>query len=78
MSFILASGKLQSSLGNCSFFFLLAFKSPIQGQRQNSRKGSSCAKKNHRNNPVKSPDVLTPPDTPSTINMGDGKFMKIS
>ena len=77
MSFILASGKLQSSLANCSFIFL-AFKSPIQGQRQNSRKGSSCAKKNHRNNPVKSPDVLTPPDTPSTINMGDGKFMKIS
>lgn len=44
---------------------------PIQGQRQNSRKGSSSTKKNHRNNPVKSPDVLTPPDTPSTINMGD-------
>jgi len=52
----------------------LFYLSPIQGQKQNSQQVSSCVKRNSRKTPAKSPQVLTPPDTPSAINLDDGKL----
>lgn len=46
-------------------------ETPIQGQKQNSQQGSSCVKRNPRKTPAKSPELLTPPDTPATINLED-------
>jgi len=48
--------------------------SPIQGQKQNSQHVSSCVKRNPKKTPAKSPELLTPPDTPLAINLGDGKL----
>ena len=50
------------------------FLSPIQDQKQNSQQVSSCVKRNPRKTPAKSPELLTPPDTPSAINLDDGKL----
>ena len=46
------------------------FCSPNQSQRQRT----SCVKESPRNNPVKSPEIPTPPDTPSAISSGDSKL----
>ena len=56
-----------------NFFFII---SPIQGQKQNSQQRSSCVKRNPRKTPAKSPEILTPPDTPLAINLDDGKLKK--
>ena len=48
--------------------------SPIQGQNQNAQQVSSCVKRNPKKTPAKSPKLLTPPDTPLAINLGDGKL----
>lgn len=40
---------------------------PAQGQRHRT----ACAKGSPRDNPAKSPEILTPPDTPSAVNIGD-------
>lgn len=62
--------KNNSSLQNFSII------SPIQGQKQNSQQRSSCVKRNPRKTPAKSPEILTPPDTPLAINLDDGKLKK--
>ena len=54
------------------------YLSPIQGQKQNSQQVSSCVKKNPRKTPAKSPELLTPPDTPMAINLDDGKLKSSS
>ena len=48
--------------------------SPIQGQKQNSQQVSSCVKRNRRKTSAKSPELMTPPDTPSAISLDDGNL----
>ena len=64
----------ESSDINSSWQYVLLI-SPIQGRKQNSQEQvSSCVKRNPKKTPAKSPKLLTPPDTPLAINLGDGKL----
>ena len=48
--------------------------SPIQGQKQNSQQVSSYVRRNPRKTPAKSPELLTPPDTPSAVNLDESRL----
>ena len=51
--------------------------SPIQDQKQKLQQGTGSVKKIPRNSSVKSPGLPTPPGTPSTIDLDNGKLKNL-